>query len=114
MSTDSTVLSDADLEALEANVTERFVAAVAAQVPQLDLSAWLVDEVPWSDWMKRPLPCDSPLPIPTPELQFPAPRWVTWPQRRAVALTVASACLSHDMLTEAGWLLMYGGREQVA
>lgn len=120
MSTDSVVLSDADLDALEASVAERYLAAMADKMPTVDFSEWLDDIVPWAEWTKRPLPCDPPIhagfefpPFPT-DFQFPREKWITYRNRRAVALTLASALLSHNMLFEAGWLLMYGGRERVA
>ena len=89
-----------ELAALEQRVTEKLHAA---------LPEWPVADDPMSK-----LEFLEPVAIPSDWPQFPRARWVTYPGRRAVSLTLAGALIERGLLAEAATLLEYGGRERIA
>ena len=92
-------MTDADLAALEQRVTEK----LAAAMPKWDLP----EVAPLPDFSKVP-----PLPEGWPE--FPHPRWMVYPARRAYALTLADRLIDMGQLSEAGLLIAIGGKERTS
>jgi len=98
-------MSDVDLEALTRRVTDKLIAANQAAHP------WLADmaeswAVPQFSYEAPQLPEDWP--------QFPREQWAILPARRAVALTLADRLIDDGKLSEAGWLVAYGGKTRIS
>jgi hypothetical protein len=88
------------LDELEQRVTKKLTAA---------LPKWPVpdDPLPPMDFsLVPPLADDVP--------QFPRERWLTYPARRARALVMADKAIDLGMLSEAGLLVQYGGKERIS
>lgn len=93
-----------DLAALEERVRQKYLDAVGADNPAFaafDWSAWLAEVT-----VLEPLPPGTP--------PFPREQWVTWPNRRTIGLLIADHAIDRGLLSEAGFLLAYAGRERVA
>jgi hypothetical protein len=98
-----------ELQQLERRVGAKWVAAAAARTPEWAVPEAAFDMSAWTDM--------APLPPGTP--QFPREQWVSYPNRRAVALLLADRLLDFDELTDEQWtqvcmVMQYGGRERVA
>ena len=89
-----------ELEALERRVGEKFVAVAAARTPNLPLFDMEID------WWSGSPPSDVP--------QFPRERWVSYPNRRTVTLTLIDRVLDLDLddpqWVQVCWLWQYGGK----
>lgn len=93
-------MTDVDLAALERRVTEK----LADAMPKWDLPD---DPLPPLDFSAIPtLPDDTP--------QFPRERWAIAPARRAQALILADKLIDQGKLSEAGWLVGYGGKVRIS
>lgn len=91
------------LATLEARVREK----LAAAMPKWDFP----DGPDWSEWLT-----DielQPVTEPT-DPQFPRERWVIYPNRRMVSLIIAENAIRIGHLSEAVFLLEYGGRVRIA
>lgn len=100
-----------DLDALERRVTEKWATAAASRIPAdvFDPSGWL-DGVDMSAW-RRNLPPSAP--------QFPREQWVSYPNKRTVALLIADRLLDFDELSDEQWatlnvVMLYGGKTRIA
>lgn len=93
--------AQAALLELEQRVTAKLQAA---------LPKWDLPDDPLEGWKLaasiEPLPGDVP--------QFPREQWVIQPARRAQALVLADRLIDIGNLTEAGWLVYYGGKMRIS
>lgn len=111
-----------DLDELDRRVTERFIDKTRSEwdlpeTPTLDWSDWLGPATPPAGQTIEISTVGQPLP---PPLQFPRPQWITYPNRRVVALIICDRALDMwDDLTaeqraQIAFLIDHGGRERIA
>lgn len=103
MSTEPDALAE-----LERRVTEKLMAAL----PQWDLPPDPMPD-PAEFWRRAVEDADVP-PLPDDWPQFPRERWIIYPARRAYALIMADKAIDLGHLSEAGFLVQYGGKERIA
>lgn len=105
----ATNMTAVDLAAIEERVMRKHLAAVADKVPVVDFdpTSWLAG----LDQTSAPAPLADVVP------QFPRERWITYPNRRAVILTLCEVWLDKAFDPTDPiylFLLTYGGRERIA
>lgn len=101
------------LEDLEQRVTAKFAAKAAGRIDPsvFDPTTWS-DVVDWTNGGGE----QPQVPI---EHQFSREHYVTYPNRRVIALALIDRALDHDEISEETWfqiafLMFHGGRERIA
>lgn len=103
-------------DVLEERVWEKFAAEAKRRgaiwdLPDDEVAGW----APLRDALK-PDPAAPPIP---PEKQFPREQWITWPNRRRIALLLCERALDGpEPLDDQRWwqvsfLMQYGGKERI-
>lgn len=98
-----------DLDALERRVSEKWIAAAAARMPQWDLPDNPFDSTEWLGDVSA-IPSDVP--------QFPREQWASYPNRRTVTLLTVDRMLDLEMTDEqwmqVSFLMQYGGKTRLS
>ena len=81
------------LDELEQRVSTKFAAALAERVLPFDTSAWLDEDMSITIDFKK-------IPPGTPQFQFPREQWISYPNRRAVVLTILDRLLDVEVPDE--------------
>ncbi|WP_330253112.1 hypothetical protein OG874_00405 [Nocardia sp. NBC_00565] len=91
---------------------QRVTAKLYAALPQWELPPDPLQD-PAEFWRRAVEEADVP-PLPDDWPQFPREQWITYPARRAYALLLADNAIDHGYLSEAGFLVQYGGKERIS